>query len=187
MKTQKVLQDNEGTQKLKNNRGNSMALLLFISNLVLLYFLLNMQISRDYARGRFAAALNTISEKNDEIASLADDIDIANSRITSLKSDNEELESEIDSLNTKISSLSTPKISRIDINNKHCTNSYIFVDGRLAAGTRAGGTTYFYLPHGSYSFQICNEPSRSNCGSSVPVNAGVSVFTFTVNRHPSCP
>jgi septal ring factor EnvC (AmiA/AmiB activator) len=207
-----IFGDMEGKPQAGRNRRLHIAIILLclaslMTSLILGYFLFDAQKKIDYERGRFDAALDTISQKNGEIQSYQADVETANacvnelqsaneaqeSKINSLQSDIDSLNSvvgsqnsQIDSLNSKVSQLSTLKITRVDVQNNNCRNSFIFVDGVLAAGTRANGHTYFYVPPGSYSIQACSEPSRTNCGSTTTMNMNVSVFTLTIYKHPSC-
>lgn len=215
MESQNGAQGKHNSQKTRKNiRGGIttgfllITSVLFLTSLTLLYFLIDTQYKLDYSRGKFDAALDTISKKNQELESFQIELETANSRIStlnskidslnlektslnseiiSLNSKTASLSSEIVSLNSKIASLSQIKISRIDIVNNNCNNQYLFLDGRLAGGTRGGGRTYFYAPPGSHEFQVCGDPYRSNCTSKKIHMVDTEVFTYTITRHPSCP
>jgi hypothetical protein len=176
--------------------------IILIASAILTFLFLDAQYKLNFEHGKFDAALDTIGGKNEEIQSYKTEIEIKNSQITglnskvnsqsseidsqnleiiSLRSEIDSLRSEIKSLNSKISSLSTVKITRVDVVNNSNFNQYIFIDGRLTAGTRGGGgKTYFYIPPGTYSLQACSDPYKSDCGSKKSFTASKSTFSWTI-------
>lgn len=180
-------QNKQDSQKPRNFWGGCFTIFLFIAVLIVLLLLLNAQIDLNYAKGKYSAALETISDKNEEISSLESEVKSSNSRVRELNSKIDSLRSEIDSLNAKISSAGEEKISLVAVTNNNCNNSFVFVDGRLAAGTRANGNTYFYVPYGKYDVQVCTEPSRTSCGEKSNREINMQVYPLTITKHSSCP
>ncbi len=177
-------QSSEDLQKPRKNILSWVIVsVLSIISVILLFSLVQAQDSLYSTRRRLDRALDTIDAQNDEINSLIetqDNLDSTRERLDRALDTIDAQNDEIDSLNSKISSMSSVKITRVDVKNEGSNNQYLFLDNRLVAGTRGGGETYFYIPPGTYDFQSCGDPYRSSCGSKKEFTVSSSTTTWTV-------
>lgn len=108
-------QNKQDTQKSRSFWGGCFSVLLFVTNLILVLLLLNEHIDKNYAEGKYSAALDTIKTKSKEI----------NSR-----------NNEIENLNSELERLGDTQTTRVNVDNTKCNAGYLFVDGRLVAGVK---------------------------------------------------
>ena len=129
-------QNKQDTQKSRSFWGGCFSVLLFVTNLILVLLLLNEHIDKNYAEGKYSAALDTIKTKSKEISSLEVEIEEGKTNIEELNSEINSRNNEIENLNSELERLGDTQTTRVNVDNTKCNAGYLFVDGRLVAGVK---------------------------------------------------